>query len=343
MKLKIGSHHTALFVALLVVSSVAVGVTASAFGTTAATPEEAEPNDDQASATALEDEEVVNGSLDVSGDEDWYAMEMTAGDGLLANLTLTSEGNQSVRVDIYDPDGTQIGVIPRDMTFGRQNIAGTHPQLIASGDRARIADVAEANGTYYVRVARTHWDNETHDITYTLEVNSIPLDRFDPTGARDSYEPNEDGATATPVTLGEPIEAVFAPYDSDVYAVTVPAGTNITVTVTDDFRFDKALFVSDDPSIIDDDTYDGDYLAAVDDFRFKTVLTFTAEKGGTYYVQIVQGNTNNDLEGKESYTVTIEASTDGGDGTTGGDGTDDGIDDDTGTDDGTKDRGDCPT
>lgn len=325
MFLQTARQHASLLVVLLVVTALSVGVTASAFGNTAATPDDAEPNDDRASATELQDGDEVNGSLDAGGDVDWYAVETTAGHGLIANLTLTSHSsNQSVRVDLYDPDGNQIGAIPRDRLSGPSNQAGYYePMSVYRDFTARVADVAEANATYYVRVARTEWDDESGDVTYALGVNTVTLD---------GHDPNEDGATATQVTPGETAEAVFAPYDSDVYAVTVPAGTNVTVTVVADARLEKALFVSDTAATIDDDTYDGEYLLVKDPFSFRAVVTFTAEEGGTYYVQLVQGDTNTRLVTQEPYSLTVETSTDDGDGSDGGDGTDR-----------PKDGGDCPT
>lgn len=313
MVLQSGRQTVYLFVGVLVISSLAIGVTAS-FGSTATTPDEGEPNDDRGTATAIDAGETVNGSLDAGGDVDWYAVDATAGDGLMANLTLTSESaNQSVEVTMYDPDGNRIGHQPSDGMGGPFNVAG-YTEMSGYRETAEIADVAETTGTYYVRVDRSEYDSEPGDVGYALEVDTTELDE---------YDPNENTETATNVALGEPIEAVIAGYDTDVYAVTIPAGSNVTATVdvtkTGPFRFTKDLVVTSSPASDSEGRSDTKVVGGVEQMDAYGQVTFTAAEGGTYYLHFGQGGDNSELLQTEHYTLTVETSP--GDG-----GTDDGSD-----------------
>ncbi len=184
-----------------------------------ANPDDAEPNDDTATATATPPGD-ASGVLATTGDEDWFAVPVESPGQILdvrASAPAPADGSGlKLELELYAPDGITVIdtqsllVDPLDDT-----------QVIA---RIRAPASGTAGTTYYVRV---HDDDDLDaDVLeavsgYALNVALIP----DP-DANEGAARNDTPATATTATSGTPISAAISTRDDqDVYRVTAAAGT----------------------------------------------------------------------------------------------------------------------
>ncbi len=333
---------TALVTAAVVLSAVtAGGVARTDASDSDASSGDVEPNDSMANATPVEYGANVTGTLSSPDDVDYYAVNATAGDGLLVNLVVQLDdiyGEKLAEVDVLTPGGevsTEFGT-----EAGPQNLAGARGFTVGfTDDTAQTGDVMESNGTYYVRVRESDhaMTSESDTYEYNLTVDREELDE---------YDPNENGTTATPVDPDETLDAVFAGYDSDVYAVNLTAGRSYTLDVepgdgeggpTGDgpplqvWVYDRQSQAVDDPDWRPNGTTVAKATGPSGDD-----VTFTATANGTHYVQIVQGSGSFALLASRPYSMTVRSSTgagslpDGGD--LDGDGLSNGRERDAGTD-----------
>ena len=276
---------------------VGVDVTDAPDGTTATDA----PNDAPGNATRLAYGETATGEL-TADDEDWYAVDGRAGRALVARLELReSFPGSAIRIDTVDADGAVGTEIPNDGIDGPPNVAGAARPVEARAAAVGV-DVMESNDTYYVRVTESRYNETDGDAVYRYDLTVG-------TETLDGYEPNENGATATPVAVGETVDAVLTGYDSDVYAVNVTAGHSYNVTVDTDgiHNLEKRLIVYDDAAAADDGS---DYRpngtpVAYDEHLFEGTVSFTAERNGTYYLHLVEGNTNHYLFQRSNYSLTV--------------------------------------
>lgn len=280
-----------LLALLVVASAVAVGGVAQTDSQRDASSADAEPNDTPANATTVRSGEMVNATLSSPEDVDYYAVNVTAGEGILPRLHLEGpfEGS-AVVVDLVGPNGAVVTESTNDALGGPKNVAGAARPLAAT-DTAYTADTATTRGTYYVRVqeSRHATTNDSATYDYSLSVTTEDLDR---------YDPNENGTTATPLEVGTPVEATTTGYDNDVYAVNLTAGRTYTVDVDSEHQqLSTQLNVFDDASLASDEN---DYenpgsVAGPVEFSGDGALTFTPDETGTYYVEFTESTTNNDL------------------------------------------------
>lgn len=296
---------TALITLTVIVSAVTIGGVAQTDSeNTDASTGDAEPNDSIANATSIEYGQNVNATLSSGDDVDYYAVNATAGDGLISRLSLRSmfEGS-AVTVDIVTPDGDVSTETTNDQLGGPKNVAGESRPLAAT-DTAYTADVMESGGTYYVRVQESQFAEVTENATYRYNLTVATEDL-------DEYDPNEDGANASRIELGTGADAVLTGYDNDVYAVNVTAGQNYTVTVNSpNQQLPKQVNVFDNASAASDaDDYDNNgAVAGEEQFLQNASVTFTAEENGTYYVELTEAPVNNDLLQESNYTLTVTES-----------------------------------
>lgn len=235
-----------------------------------------EPNDDRASAAEITVGDAVDGVV-VGDEEDWFGFEAEAGDGIELDLTAHDLAiNRDIEMALFDPDGDEIGEMPRDQPFGAYS---TRADLAFIGefDLAIGGDVAEEDGTYHVRVrgarGRVH-EGVRGFSAYTLVVETVDLD---------PYDPNERRETATPLTPGETIEAVAVGYDHDWYRFDAEEGGEIAVDyeVTQDvdlFNTERTL-------------YDPGENVVYSSERSSEPPIVTAETAGTYYLHVGQSDT----------------------------------------------------
>ena len=125
---------------------------------------EVEPNNDRLTATpiAAGPMRTVSASIGVNGDDDWFAVTVTAGQSL-AIFTHTGAfdecaSTQDTVVELYQPDG--VTTLTSDDDDG--------PSVCSAIDRVQAANLAA--GTYLVRV-RPYWSNRTFDYALTVRTD----------------------------------------------------------------------------------------------------------------------------------------------------------------------------
>ena len=155
----------------------------------------------RANATPLAPDETATGTLTVDT-EAWYAVNATAGDELVANLTTSERYTADVSLQLYGPNGT---LIDADAT----STDGTYLQT---------STVVRGNGTHYVYLTR---DSRTGPTPVDYALTTTVRDTADPT------EPNEDRATATPIRTGRTVTGNLAAGDRDWFAFEATAGEAI--------------------------------------------------------------------------------------------------------------------
>lgn len=227
------------------------------------------------------------GRLDEGNQRDTYPFEASAGEGIELELTVRNlRPGRDARMTLVDPDGTEIGELPTDNP--NRGAYVTNAEELDLGSTVVGGDVAERSGSYCVRV--TGADGAVDDpIEYTLSIETVDLDR---------YDPNERRESATPLETGETIEGVIAGYDHDWYAVEANEGDELTIVyeiVREADLFDQALVLH---------TPDGETVE-IDGPR----ATVTATTGGTYHLHVGPDDetTAADFLSRESYRLTIDA------------------------------------
>jgi PGF-CTERM protein len=243
---------------------------AVAVATTA--PDRFESNDNRADATAIEPGEynatLINGTN--THDEDWFAIDASAGENLTAIVGLNNTGaeyGQNVRIGLYDSDGNRIGNAGAyDSSSGIP--PRNHTDLFGGSGRAGQQYAVTESGTYYVRIS-----SESTRLTgftgYDLTVN---------TTTRSSDETSDDPGTLTIVGGSAENKIAYAvgfegsaersgksngaPIDND--AVTVDEG----IDEIGDGRIDGRLGGGGDAYLIDGDItgleLDGDARVFID-------------------------------------------------------------------------------
>ena len=253
------------------------------------TQDPTEPNEDRASATPIETGRAVTGEL-ATGDRDWYAFEMAAGEAILPKLELVGPNQErSLRLDIYGPDGERINAYPNDGIRGDPYVAGVDD--LSDPGPAEGAALAETNGTYYVRVSPGDTaDNVTGP--YALSVATRRLDRFDP---------NQRPETATRLTPGVAVNATATAYDPDWFAFEANEGDRIEVSV------DSPVFTEMDVAVYGPD---GTMLRVRNAYE-PTNFTVDAPQDGTYRVTIQQSGLQTSLFAEFPYDLSVDVATGG--------------------------------
>lgn len=303
----------ALVAGLVVASAVASGSFAASDAPTAEPGGDAP--DERTNATVVSPGEHVQGNVSSGDDVDWYAVDATAGEAILPWLVLQNNtGGRGLSVSLYGPDGEPLGERTADKMSGLSAVAGEGPRGRQDA-RAVSPDVVEADGTYYVEVRENQWNRTDDDVSspYNLTVETRSLD---------AHDPDENASTATPMEIGQSVEGVVAAYDHDVFAVTLTAGQNYTVTFThleddaaDTYLKEVRLFA--DPANVTDATTPGSPGGPIvverggDDEG-----TFTAQRSGIHYLRIGQSSNTAELTNLDPYrmTIVVDASSSGGDG-----------------------------
>lgn len=169
----------------------------------AALAQDAEPNDDFTTAVPLRMPADFEGCLDPAGDVDVYIFAVPEG----ADVSAETPSDNSWRLDLFD---------------ARQN-------LLVSGDGAVLLPGAAA-GEYFLRVSRDAVG------CYRLAV-SFSLPPPPPPPPVDLFEPNDDFATATRISLPFGADACIDPQtDVDFYVFSVPDGARIAASAISDSR-----------------------------------------------------------------------------------------------------------
>lgn len=300
---------TALVAAAVLLGAVAAGGVAQTDGeNNAASGGGAEPNDEPANATALSYGETVNGTLSSGEDVDYYAVNATAGDGLISRLALKNMFSESViAIDVVNPNGEVSTELISDMINGPNNLAGEARPPMVPRRAAVAADTMESDGTYYIRVQESNLAETERNVTYRYNLSATTEDL-------DQYEPNEDATSASALDLGTDANATITGYDDDVYAVNLTAGQNYTVNFSapgaagyEEKPLPLSLLVYDNASVISEgEDPDGENVTAGEGGFFgRLSVTFTAEGNGTHYVELTEHGTNYNLLATTNYTLSV--------------------------------------
>lgn len=240
--------------------------------------------DDEPGTGTDETMATYEGTLDEENQRDAYSFEATTGEGIELVLTVRNLGpGRDARMVLLDPEGNETGELPTD----RPNIGAYITNAEFEIDTAAGGDVAEQTGGYCVRVTGAD-GSVSEPIEYTLSIETVELDRFDP---------NERRESATPLEAGETIEGVIAGYDHDWFAVEANEGDELTIdyeVVREADLFDQALVLHTP----DDETIEIDGSRAA----------VTATTSGTYHLHVGPDDetTAADFLSKESYRLTID-------------------------------------
>ena len=204
----------------------------------------------------------ATGEIERTGDSDWFAVTLEAGKTYRVDLKGKDTGDGTLEDPylngLYDADGNRVGG-----TTTWDDDGGT-------GRNSLVRVTAEADGTYYVAAGAAG----KHKGTYTLSVAEIPTDLAAGTATTGTVAV---GGTAT----GE----IERSGDSDWFAVTLEAGKAYVVELKGKDTGDGTL---EDPYL--DGVYDADGTVLAGTWRDNggegrnSLVTFTAEADGTYYV-----------------------------------------------------------
>jgi hypothetical protein len=282
---------------LLLVVSVVAGAGALSSGVLAA--DGSDSNDTRANATAMDADSTASGTIE-SGDVDWYAVEIEAGQGIYGELTITTANDEDLRFDIYSPDGEKINEYPND---------ALHPfyetRRLVAGNSTSGGTVAEQSGTFYIRVKGAD-DGVNETTSYDLTITSVSLD---------AHDPNEQPAQATALDIedSETISGVLTGYDRDTYAIDLQKGETVTVDYDQGSGFGLYAFLAG-PNASDamlNPYYKGEYAVASQQVGGPSEFNYTANTSGTYYIRIVpymEGSTINTFAYNVSYEMSVSVS-----------------------------------
>lgn len=311
-KLIVRKSLTVLLIIVVAASVVTIGSVAQTDSENTM-PNDAEESDDwMSNATYIQYGDEVSGTLSSPTDVDYYAVNASAGDGVITQLRLKNifEGS-AIRVDIIDPNGSVSTEISADLIDGPDNIAGER-RPTGPVDEAKAGDVMETNGTYYIRVQEADeisgdpdkgaQTNESDEYQYSLTASKQDLDE---------YDPNEDSTTATTINLNQTRSALLTGYDTDTYALNVTADEEYTIETStiNNPEVQKQVTVFENASLATDDPdawMQKNSVASVEITSSGKVVTFTAETNGTYYVQVTESEQNTALAARENYSLQIE-------------------------------------
>jgi hypothetical protein len=295
-----------LLTTLLVVSIVA-GAGALSSGVLAADGSNDGPdgNNNRANATMMDADSTASGTIE-SGDVDWYAVEVEAGQGIYGELTITTANDENLRFDIFTPDGEKIGEYPND-ALG----PAYQTKRLVAGNSTSGGDVAEQSGTYYVRVKGAD-EGVSEATSYDLTVTTVSID---------AYDPNEQPAMATSVDIAsENVSGALTGYDRDTYAIDLQKGETVTIDYERSNGFTLYAYLAG-PNASDamlDPYYKGKYAVASKQVGGPNEFNYTANKSGTYYIRVVpyvEGSTIGTFDEKVSYEMSVSVSGDDEDST----------------------------
>lgn len=299
-----------LLLALLLGASFAVGG-GLAGGAGPAAPD---APDDRENAEPLAYDETIEANLSDGEDVDWYRVNATAGNALVATVYGHENENRSYSVRLYTASGAEVTEQNAELGDGVEFVGGDTFEGARGRQPVLGVDVTEYDGPYYVKVS-WHDDHNEEQINESL---SVPYNLTVTTRDLGQHDPNENATSATPISVGQSTTDVIAPYDQDVYAVELEAGTNYTVryegAAETTMRKAMGIFAGADnvtEAGVNDPVEGADY--AHPKFIGNQTLRFTAREDGTYYVVLGQYQGTVKFLVEDSYTLTVERTDDSSD------------------------------
>jgi hypothetical protein len=182
---------------------------ASASGMARQAATESEPNDDLASADAIESGAEISGAVDSLQDVDAFSITAASATTLTVDLS-RGAGSGTLGVAVFDAQGNFLG-----------------GQFVSSEGQVSFDTAAPRPGPYYVIVAAGSQFTTEPGFEGTGSYTLAVTDTTGTPGTATETEPNDDGTTANRLQADLPVRgSVAAPDDLDYYAVeTLSAGT----------------------------------------------------------------------------------------------------------------------
>ena len=188
----------------------------------------------------------ASGAIDAVGDRDWFAITLSAGEG----IDITLSGLLDPGLAIYDSAGGRIA-------YGQSVSTDTGEYV------GELRFAATSAGTYYIEAS----DQLEGTGAYSLQVASYVPDL--------AADTSTVGAVSVGGTVSSEIEQA---YDRDWFAITLGAGENILVALNGVTLLDPVLTIYDSAG-----SYIAtDYSSGTGD---NALMSFAATTAGTYYIQ----------------------------------------------------------
>ncbi len=247
-----------------------------------------EPNDDAASATVIDETQVVNngpqsallGLKTCDYNEDWYTIDIQDGETLKWEIVQDST-NGAIDAELIDSDGTTPVVDANNDPI----------KLDANGD-IQVTNNSGATKTYYLKVAGANGLPVRND--YWL-LTFIDGSGTTDTACPDVYENNDDSSSAQELAAGSYSNLLVCGGDDDWYKTLVHAGETVNVTASFDNargNIDLRLFEDSDltrpklASATSADTETLSYTTARDQYVYYKVTTGANVAGNDYTLDV---------------------------------------------------------
>jgi hypothetical protein len=180
----------------------------------AAAGREREPNDTALTAQALEAGGVVRGHYwptrnllsedPEAGEEDWYAVEVNRPGLFLLNVDVSEVPKVDPALEIYDTNNYKL----KDVDAGG----------IGEGESLRNFGV-RGPAKYFLRLRSKYKNAGNPDVPYDLMTELLPYQ------GRSEFEPNDQRADATPLTMADITGTISPAADQDWYKISIDTGT----------------------------------------------------------------------------------------------------------------------
>jgi hypothetical protein len=211
-----------------------------------------EPNERLADAYALF--ENPRGPIQANltfADEDWFAVQATAGDTINVTGSRSSGESSGYRVTTFNPAGSSL-----------------ISEFISPGETTTTSVTASTTGTYYVDADGDEGVYST-GVTVNGEQFGLPNDRF---------ERNEDFAGAAAIVPGVFFDLAMVDDDRDYFAINAVAGDRIDVAVDSNASVNNLTLQLYNPG----QTLVRESATGAD----REEISFTATQNGTHYVAV---------------------------------------------------------
>jgi hypothetical protein len=224
-------------------------------------PDRYEPNNDATVAYGISASRYTDLSLCLA-DVDYFSIALGRGDQLGVNIDADPFAEHTFTSVVKDSTGRTL-----------------------SAGKLLVSYVAPAPATYYVAIS-TSDPYQPYDVTFLLS-RGTPCDD-------DGYEPNDQPGQATPVNTASSLEGAICPQDQDHYAIVVPSGRGLTVSLTNYSQASGVLRLC---------LFDGaTELGCSDDVAPQVVAAAAQAEGKTLVARVVGGNDRV----ANSYTLKVE-------------------------------------
>ena len=233
------------------------------------------------------------GSIETSGDVDWFAVELV--EGSRYKIQLLKSVNSWPMTGRNTGGGTLVDAAVVAVADG----SGT--AISGVGGSRTVPFVARSSGTYYIAAGTSTGSTATG--TYTLQVTELAtgLVEFD---LSDDFA--EGTSTAGAVSVGGTVTAmVNTPHEQDWFAAELVAGTAYVIDVT---GAPSGAGTLEDPYLGGIFGADGGYIAATtnhdrDSTSVESRIEFTPDDSGTHYIAV-----GADDNGVGTYTLAVTES-----------------------------------